>query len=318
MKYFQYLLFTSTVLISCAENKNTIDTSTIKVDFKLIDFHNLFFDSKNEEFEKLKQEHPFLFPYQVADSVWNNKRTNKEELLLYHMADSVFGDLAFEKKELTNLFKYFKYYLPNFKVPKTYAMISNLDYDSKVVFADSLLFISLDMYLGKNSEVYQSFPPYISEKYTKKHLVVDVAETISEQNFKIQRGNTFIENIIFQGKKLYLTQSLLPHYPKQEILGYSNDKNNWALQNEALVWSYFIENQLLYSTNKNLTNRFINPAPFSKFYMEFDRDSPGQIGSYIGMNIVSSFIEHNDISLLKLLALDAETIFRKSKYKPNK
>jgi len=74
----------------------------------------------------------------------------------------------------------------------------------------------------------------------------------------------------------------------------------------------------LYDTDQKLIPRFINPAPFSKFYLEIDNESPGKVGSWIGWQIVRSFMENNDVSLQQLLQMDNKELFEKSKYKPKK
>ena len=48
-------------------------------------------------------------------------------------------------------------------------------------------------------------------------------------------------------------------------------------------------NSWLYSTDPELIKRFISPAPFSKFYLNIDVDSPGQIGQWIGLQIVKAY-----------------------------
>jgi uncharacterized protein YjaZ len=84
------------------------------------------------------------------------------------------------------------------------------------------------------------------------------------------------------------------------------------------MWRYFLEDQLLYSTDSKLANRFINPAPFSKFYLEIDNESPGRVGAWIGWQIVRSYMKNNEVSLKQLLVMDATEIFNNSKYKPKK
>ena len=60
-------------------------------------------------------------------------------------------------------------------------------------------------------------------------------------------------------------------------------------------------------------------APFSKFYLEIDNESPGRIGQYIGWQIVRSFMENNPkVTVQQLIKMDAKTIFEQSKYKPKK
>ena len=68
-----------------------------------------------------------------------------------------------------------------------------------------------------------------------------------------------------------------------------------------------------------MKNRFIHPAPFSKFYLELDNESPGKIGQWIGWNIVKSYVKNNPtVSLLEVLKKSEFEIFQYSKYKPFK
>ena len=67
-----------------------------------------------------------------------------------------------------------------------------------------------------------------------------------------------------------------------------------------------------------LNKRFIDVAPFSKFYLSEDHKSPGRVGVWIGWQIVRSFMKHNDVSLQELINIKPEDLFKKSKYKPKK
>ena len=75
---------------------------------------------------------------------------------------------------------------------------------------------------------------------------------------------------------------------------------------------------MLYSSDSDLDARFINVAPFSKFYQASDGDSPGRIGVWIGWQIVRSYMRNNDVTLQELIAVSPEDIYKKSKYKPRK
>jgi uncharacterized protein YjaZ len=101
-------------------------------------------------------------------------------------------------------------------------------------------------------------------------------------------------------------------------MSYPKNKMNWCLSNESNIWSYFIENQLLFSTQYQTKQRFIEDAPFSKFYTSFDTDSPGRVGQWIGWRIVNSYMDsHPEISLTDLIKeQDAQKILRESRYKP--
>ena len=124
--------------------------------------------------------------------------------------------------------------------------------------------------------------------------------------------------MIHEGKKMYLLDSYLPSISDREKIGYSQDKLNWATVNEEQIWMYFIDNKLLFSTDTKLSQRFLENAPFSKFYMAQDNLSPGKIGVWIGWQIVRSYMKQNDVSLQELLKIDESDLFNKSKYKPKK
>jgi gliding motility-associated lipoprotein GldB len=319
MKNIFLITFCCLLFFNCKKQATPkVDTSSIKINTDFINFHTLFYNSDSNKLASLKQSFPYLFPSNIKDEVWVSKMQNKEEKILYKMVDSAFGDFKLEEKKITNLFKHIKHYKPLFTPPKVITLITNLDYDSKVIYADSLLLISLDMYLGKKAEVYSSFPSYISNNYTPEHLIVDIAKSIAKKEFSFVNGRSFLESMIFYGKELFLLQSLIPNSSQKEIIGYEDEKYNWTIQNESEIWSYFITEKLLYSTDKKLNIRFINNAPFSKFYLDTDMDSPGRIGTWIGWKIVQSFMKNNNVSLQEMLLLDTEVIFRKSKYKPKK
>jgi uncharacterized protein YjaZ len=117
---------------------------------------------------------------------------------------------------------------------------------------------------------------------------------------------------------LYLKDVLLPETSDAEKIGYTQEQITWCQENESYMWRYFMQEQLLYSTDSKLSTRFINTAPFSKFYLEIDNESPGRVGTWIGWQIVRSFMNNNDVNLQQLLQMDPIEIFQNSKYKPKK
>ncbi len=110
----------------------------------------------------------------------------------------------------------------------------------------------------------------------------------------------------------------MPEYSDADKIGYTLEQNKWCVENEGYMWRYFLENQMLYSDDQKLNNRFINPAPFSKFYLEIDNESPGRVATWIGWQMVRSFMKNNDVPLEKMLQMNAKELFEKSKYKPKK
>ncbi len=305
------------VVSSCDQNKNKlVDVSSIEMEVEIDRFDQKFYEADSSKLNKLKSEYTYLFPIQNHDSIWLNKIRNEQEI--YQKVSKIFKDFSVEKNQLKQLFKHVKYYHPSFKPPKTITLITNLDYQNKVILADSLLFISLDLYLGEQDDVYYDFPKYLSKNYKKSHLVVDVAEEISNQIIIKERNRQFLTSMINEGKKMFLIDSYLPEKEDSEKIGYTNEELEWVKLNEAMIWKYFIENKLLFSTEASLYNRFIANAPFSKFYIDIDKESPGKIGVYFGWKIVKAYMSNNNVTLQQLLQTNAEEIFKKSKFKPKK
>lgn len=113
-------------------------------------------------------------------------------------------------------------------------------------------------------------------------------------------------------------QELLPGQPAAAVISYTEDQYAWARANESEIWRYFVDRDLLFSTDSKLEQRFLSPAPFSKFYLELDSESPGMLGRYIGWRIVEAYMENNEVSLQQMLEKPAEEIFNDSRFKPLK
>jgi len=306
------------VIITSCNNKNklTINTKNIAVKVSVKRFDQMFFKVTPKTLPKLKSAFPYLFPAMNPDSVWLNKLKNPDFKYLYKETQKVFPDFKNQTKLLTDLFKHVKYYYPKFKAPKVVTLISELDLSHQVIYADSLLLISLDTYLGSNNKVYAGYPKYLRLTYDKRFLLTDVAKAISLRSVPKQDSRSFISSCIQQGKLLYQSKSFVPDLQDSILLKNTKNQLLWAKNNQEFVWKYFISKKLIFNNNKDLLNRFIYKAPFSKFYLDIDQNTPGSIGSYIGYEIVSAFMKNNNVSLRKMIITPNEILFKKSKYKP--
>ncbi len=318
MRYFIPILFFMSFL-SCSKSGNKkVDISKINVKTDVQRFEQKFYANSPEKLNELKTQFPYLFPKGNPDSVWINKMQNKDEQELFAASQKIYADFSSETKQLETLFKSIKYYYPTFKEPKVITILSNVDYNNNIVLADSLLFISLDIFLGKDSEIYQEFPNYIKQNYTKEHMIVAVAEKFAVLKIPPAESNSYISRMIQEGKKTALVQAFLPNVNAAEIIGYTNEQYIWAEKSEVEIWKYFIQNLMLYSTDPELSTRFIDDAPFSKFFLEVDKDSPGKIGAWFGWQIVEAYLKNNEVTIQQAMLMNNEEIFKRSKYKPKK
>ncbi len=308
------------LLVSCKEEpKIEKEIQEIPVTIKVDRFDKAFFETQPEEFPKLKNLYPEFFPENVADSVWIDKMTNPLWRELYNEVQKKYSNFQPQIDELELLFKHVKHYFPNTDTPKIITHIGEMDYENKIVYNGEYLLIALELYLGKNHEFYKAeFPAFLSQNFESHQIMPDIATEIAMTKVRYPLLKSFLELMVYEGKKLYLKDLFLSTYTDADKIGYTEEQIQWSQANEADIWRYFIEENMLYNTDSKIAGRFINPAPFSKFYLEIDNESPGRIGAYMGWQIVRSFMKNNPVSLEDMLQMEAAEIFNKSKYKPKK
>lgn len=318
MKKYLFLVVIFLFVLSCdKKSKVENEVTAISLDLNVTRFDKIFFETQPEDLEKVKKEFPYFFPDGIEDSVWLSKMQDPLWQELYAEVQKKYGDFDPVKNEVETLFKHIKYYFPKTKTPKVITIISEMDYKSKAIYADSLVVISLELYLGKNHKFYQ-FPNYLKQNFEQRQIAPDIVSSFAGLKISTVVEKDLLSQMIYHGKQLYLKDLLLPDYTDAEKMGYSPKQIAWCQENESYMWRYFIEKEMLYSNDQKLIARFINPAPFSKFYLEIDNESPGQVGAWIGWQMVLSFMQNNDMPLENLLKTDAKEIFLKSKYKPKK
>ncbi len=310
-----FLLFI--LFIGCAEEvkiPSEIENQTVQME--VVRFDKEFAMANKKDLSNLKSKYPYLFPKRYPDDYWYQKFNDTIQLELNTEVAKEFPDFDEEEEALENLFKHITYYFPKAAVPKVITITSEVDYRNKVVLADSLLIVALDTYLGSEHHFYIGIPKFQSKNFRKDQIDVDVAEKFTNEVTSKPKNTEFLSEMIYEGKKLFAMKSFLTMKPEHEVLGYTEKEFIFAQENERNIWEYFVKKELLYRTDRKLLGRFMNPAPFSKFYLDFDNETPGRIARYIGYEIVKSYIENNDVPLKTMLIQDAATIFAAAKYKP--
>jgi gliding motility-associated lipoprotein GldB len=318
MRVHLYCLILYCFFLSC-DNKNKTEgiISKIPLEIEVERFDKVFFETDPKDLDKIKKEFPFFFPVENEDGVWLNRMQDPLWRELYTEVEKKYANFEPVQIQLKKLFKHIKYYFPKTKAPKVITVISQMDYNNKAIYADSLVIISLEMYLGKDHKFYQ-FPNYIKQNFEENQIMPDLVSSFYKTKAVPILTQNLLSKMINSGKELYFKDILLPNYSDADKMGYTKEQVAWCNENESYMWRYFIERELLYSVDQKLMSRFINPAPFSKFYLEIDNETPGQVGGWVGWQIVRSYMKNNEVSLQQLANKDAKEIFEKSKYKPKK
>ncbi len=305
--------------MSCNEDsKLESEIAKIEADFNIERFDKALLNASSRDLSKLKQAYPFLFSRHIADSIWLLRMKDTLQKKLLTEVNTTFPNFKNEKKELQHLFRNLKYYDKTFRIPRVITLTNDVDYRNKTIVNDSLVLIALDNYLGVKHEFYQNIPTYLTANMKSSQITVNIANKYAEKYIFQSGRKTFIDKMVYYGKLLYFKDIIIPFKTDAEKIGYTEAQLKWAEANESAIWSYFVEKELLYSTDHKTPNRFIADAPFSKFYLELDNQSPGRLGQYIGWQIVRAYAKTTGYGLMKIMETDPEELFRKSKFKPKK
>ncbi|MEM7187885.1 MAG: gliding motility lipoprotein GldB [Bacteroidota bacterium] len=317
----QFFLYLAVVFLfaGCnSKSKLTEEIEQIPVDVEIVRFDELFANATVDELPELKLRYPLFFPERFHDSIWEQRVTDTLQMGLNREVLRAFPSEEKIEEPLVSLFQHISYYFPGFTVPRVYTTTSDVDYKTRVIAADSLLILELDTYLGADHFYYEGISRYIAANLRPEMIPSDVASAYTRQYVDVPRQRHLLAQMVYFGKELYLKDLWLPGVTDADKIGYSEEQLLWAKENEIFIWSYFVERELLYSNDAKLSSRFINPAPFSKFKLELDNESPGMIGRYIGWQMVRAYMENNDVSLEQLMIVPPEELFNNSKYKPKR
>ncbi len=325
LKYFRISIYRSFVLVvilllsSCGETDRIAEEiDKVSVDLQISRFDREFANASAEDIPGLKAKYPYLFPEQFPDSVWVAKLSDTIQVELSEEVAKAFGNFEQESADLESLFKHIKYYFPETKTPHVVTLTSDVRYENRIIMVDSLLLIGLDNYLGEDHHFYEGMQRYIASSLDKKFLTSDVASAFAKKVLPYPRNRTLLSRMVYYGKELYLKDKLIPSASDAQKIGYSAEEMEWAKANEEQIWTYFVERELLYDTDTGLDRKFLDPAPFSKFGLELDNESPGRLGRYMGWQIVRAFMEKTDTDLKQLLNMSADEILKQSNYKPKR
>jgi hypothetical protein len=67
--------------------------------------------------------------------------------------------------------------------------------------------------------------------------------------------------MVWYGKSYVFGKVMMPSKADSVFLGYSNEQLNATYANQEVVWAYFIDNKLLYSTQDPAKGKYIGERP---------------------------------------------------------
>jgi hypothetical protein len=173
-KYFFLPLLLIFIVLSC-DKKSKIEKAVEEIPVKIVvdRFEKAFFETNPKELPKLKQQYPFFFPVGNDDAIWIEKMQHPQWRELYAEVEKKYSNFDTETSQIEELFKHIKYYFPKTKIPKVYTIISEMDYQNKVIYANNMLVISLELYLGQDHKFYE-FPEYLKQNFEQSQILPDI------------------------------------------------------------------------------------------------------------------------------------------------
>lgn len=233
----------------------------------------------------------------------------------YEKVQNEYADFSEEESSLINAFKHYKYYFPEKNIPAVYTYISG--FNQSIVIADNILGIGLDKYLGAGCEYYvkMGIPSFSRYKMTREKIVPDAMMAVAMAEFPYNDSlDNVLSQMIYNGKIMYFLDKILPETSDSIKIGYSPAQIDWCENNEKEMWTYFVENKILFKSEYMEIKRYLEDGPYTT---SFPRQSPSRTGIWIGWQIVRSYMQNNQVSFQDLMNEgDYQNILNKSKYMP--
>lgn len=232
---------------------------------------------------------------------------------LYRDAIAKYTETDDIAQELGNGFAYLSENLPARAIPVVYMHVSGLN--QNVLVGDNILSVSIDKYMGADYPLYQDFfYPYQLRKMCPAYIVPDYLTGWLMSEFPFTgKENILLDRMIYEGKIKYLVSQALPDRTPAQLLGYTEEEYAWIKKNESAVWKTIIERKHLYTPDHITTTRYFEEMP-SQFIAD---EAPGNLGSYIGWQIVERYMKETKISPNELMQENkTQDMLKESKYKP--
>ena len=197
----------------------------------------------------------------------------------------------------------------------------NSNFNATVIENDQIIWIGLDMYLGVNHPIIkllpnEAIPQYYKNKMDKKYIVSDAMFGFLMGRIYEPIGDELLSKMLAYGKIAYVIDLILPMEERENTFRYTRAELDWCENHEEEIWKTLVDNSLLYEKDPSKTNPFFSDGPYTK---NFGKESPSNIGIWIGYKIIKDYVNHNKISTQEINKIISEKDIQKllRTYDPN-
>ena len=317
------------LLFACQSNscRPAPDISTTDAAFSFVRWDEALFQAQGtQDIKNLLQQYPdFAQQYlhlsdYPDDSVLAHQYyqliTNPSIDTLYQQTLAAFGDLSSLRDEFEQAFRLVKHYYPTFTPPTVYTTFTGLGTTGDdLLVNDSMIVVSLEFFAGPSANYRPQTHDYILTRYRPPFIVPSCMLLLSNKfNVTDLNDQSLLAEMIYYGKSYYFVQQVMPCLPDSTLFGYTSTQTTLVDENRKLIWSHFVDNELLFKNDQTTKTRYLGDRPST---VEINGKIPGQIGRWLGWQIVRAYAEKTDTPLPQLMQDQrAQEIFRQARYRP--
>ena len=126
-----------------------------------------------------------------------------------------------------------------------------------------------------------------TEKNNKNELLNSIKNIIDDLYPPAYVDQPLFAQMVEGGKRLYLLDQLMPYAADTLKTGYTQKQLDGCYENEKNIWSFFIQNNLLFISDPEIIRDYMSDAPNT---LTLGEASPGFIGQFVGWQIVKKWM----------------------------
>ncbi len=342
--YFAFFLM---MTLACRQSPNGSlpDVAHISDHLEIVHTDLMLFGSDSAEFvghwQYLSREHRAFFELylgqilQIKDSLecadpalikrFLQLRQDSAFMAVNALVRQNLSDRTGIASELKKAAQFVRYYFPQTRLNRIYFLISGFSVGN-LIFSENdstdALGVGLEFFLGQALD-YKAIDPlnpafsnYLTRSFNRDHLIKKTWEVWADDRIPTSPDDRFLDQMLREGKKIWLLSKILPQIHDTVLFEYSAPQMNWCASNQVEIWSFFLDKQLIYSSEQLKFTKYIRPSPNSP---GMPPDAPGRTGAYIGYHIIDAYARKSKtLSLEEVLnEVDSRKILEISRFKPN-
>ncbi len=184
-----------------------------------------------------------------------------------------------------NLRNYF-----NFPLPEIYTIISPYN-QSIIALNDTAIAVALNQFLGSDYQPYSYYPTYIRRFKTPEKMPYSIVEATLKIKYPYEpQDSTLMERIVYEGLIAAAAKTVIPDFSEGLYFNYTAEQVQWAKAHEQEVLELILQQSQ--SKDASVMRGFLGTAPFSS---AVSPQSPGGIGRWTGLKIVSNYLSNTPI-----------------------